>query len=73
MLTCKVAGFPNCILRIWSTVEFVFNFLQVISKSNLLILTLFCLFYLFPKQDDTPFISDINDESSSWPNTGIYD
>lgn len=48
-------------------------FLQVVSKSNLFILTLFCLFYLFPKQDDTAFISDTNDESSSWPNTRICD
>lgn len=71
----KLVSFLNCILRTWNTDEFVFNFLPVVSKSNLLILILFCLFWgFFPlKQDDTPFISDTDDESSSWPNTGICD
>lgn len=73
VLNWKLVSFPKCILRTWSTDEFVFNFLPVVSKSNLLILTSFCLFclYFFPlKQDDTPFVSDTDDESS-WPNTGI--
>lgn len=47
-------------------------FLPVGLKSNLLILTVSLLFF-FLNQDDTTFISDTDDESSSWPNTGICD